>query len=105
MLKNFTRYACIRVYLLQKGTHTFAISFECLPDFCKEVDMQMILQMSGCLELQQICKHSTFSTCDFMFMQHTSHYDKVSLNLKTCKSINLQAIHIYMDSLIVFKKR
>ena len=32
--------------------------------------------------------------CDFMFMQHSSHNDKV------CKVI-LQTIHIYMDS---FKK-
>ena len=72
MLKNFTRYACIRVYLLQKGTQTFATSFEYLPDFRKEVNMQMILQMFECLELQQISKHSTFSTCDFVYATHQS---------------------------------
>ena len=36
-------------YLLQKGTRTVAILFECLPVFHKKLDIQLILQLSGCL--------------------------------------------------------
>ena len=57
-----------------------AISFDSLPVFRKKkIDIQMILQMFECLSATDMCKHSTFSTCDFMFMQHNSHFDKVSL--------------------------
>ena len=60
----------------------------------------MILQLFGWLSATNICGQNTFLTCDFIFMQHNSHSDRVkSLSLKTCKSINLQAIHIYKDSL------
>ena len=57
--------------------------------------IQMILQLSKCLSATNICEQNTIPMCDFMFMQHKTYSDKVS----TCKSINLQTIHIYMGSL------
>ena len=60
----------------------------------------MNLQLSVCLSATNMTKHNMFSMWDYMFMQHNDHFNKgVSLNLKTGKSMNLQTIHIYMDSL------
>ena len=49
--------------------------------FCKkkQKDIQMILQLSKCLSATNICEENMFPTCDFMFIQHNSHSDKVSL--------------------------
>ena len=62
--------------------------------FCEKIkDIQMILQLSKCLSATNICGQNMFLMCDFIS-------DRVkSLILKTCKSINLQTIHISMDSL------
>ena len=60
-------YICCRKALGQ----LVAIWFECLPAFRKKIDIQMILQLSGCISATNICKHM-FSTCEFMFMQHTT---------------------------------
>ena len=79
--------------MLQKGTHTVAISFECLPVLCKKLDIQITLQLFMCLSAANICKHNTFSMCNTTVIM--SRYSK-SINLKTCKSMNLQTIHIYM---------
>ena len=61
--------------------------------FRKKLDIQLILQLSGCLSVTNISKHMFF-TCDFM-LQHKSFLKGKSLNLKTC--INLKSIFIYMD--------
>ena len=59
--------------------------------FKNKIDIHLILQLSRCLSATFVCKHNTFSMYDFMFMLHNSNSNKVkSLNLKTCKSINLQ---------------
>ena len=42
-------------------------------------DIQKILQHSECLSATNICEQNMFPTCDFMFMQHNSHSDKVIL--------------------------
>ena len=55
----------VHIYLLQKGTRTVAISFECLPVFRKKLDIQLILQLSRCLSVTNISKHNMFSMCDF----------------------------------------
>ena len=62
----------------------------------------MILQLS---ELVPFCnkymwtKHVSHVRFILIY-KHNSHCDRVkSLHLKSCKSINLQTIHIYMDSL------
>ena len=48
--------------------------------FCEKLeDIQMILQLSECLSAANICEQNMFPMCDFMFMQHNSHSDKVSL--------------------------
>ena len=49
----------VHVYLLQKGTQTVTISFEYFPDFKKKkLDIQMILQLSGCLsDSESFCKN------------------------------------------------
>ena len=52
------------MYLLLKDTQIVAVSFECVPVFRKQLDIQMILQLSGCLPAKNICKHNTFSMCD-----------------------------------------
>ena len=83
-------------YFLQQGTQTAAISFKCHPVFVKNWTFRLYVSFCN----KYIIKHHIFSTYDFMFMQHNSHSDRVkSLNLKTCKSINLQTTHIYMDNL------
>ena len=66
-------YICCRKALGQLQYHF------CLPVFRKKLDIQMILQLSGCLSATNICKHHTFSMSDFMFMQHNNHNDKVCL--------------------------
>ena len=44
----------------------------------------MILQLSEYLSAINICGQNMFLMCDFIFMQHNSHSDRVkSLNLKT----------------------
>ena len=47
----------------------------------KKLDIQMILQLSECLSATNICEQK-FPMCDFMFMQHNSHSDKVSLQIQ-----------------------
>ena len=66
-------------YLLQKGTRTVAISFECLPVFHKKLDNQLILQLSSCLSVTNISKHNMFSMCNFLLMEHNCLSYKVSL--------------------------
>ena len=89
----------VYIYLLQKDTRTVALSLECL-FFSRIMENIQILQLSECLSATNIYGQNTFLTCDFIFMQHNSHSDKFkSLNLRTCKSINLQSIHIYIDSI------
>ena len=66
------------VIMLQKVTWTVAVSYECLLVFHKKLDIQLILQLYGCLSATNISKHNTFSMCDFMLMQHDSHSCKVS---------------------------
>ena len=76
------RYICCRKALCQLQNHFMSSSFS------QKLDIQMILQLCGCLSATNICKHHTFST----FMQHNNHKRQdtcMSLNLKTCKSINL----------------
>ena len=68
--------------------------------FCKKLeDIQMLLQLSECLSATNLCEQITFPTRNFMFMQPNRNSDKISLNLKTWKSINLRTMHIYMDTL------
>ena len=56
------RFFFFYMYLLQKGTRRVAISFERLPVFRKKIDVQIILQFSGCLFATNIYyKHNTFS--------------------------------------------
>ena len=43
--------------------------------------------------------------CNFMFMQRNNHNGKVCLKFKDCKCINLETIHIYMDSQKKKKKK
>ena len=70
---------CVYIYLLQKDTQTFAKSFAYL-FFCKNLeDIQMILQLSECLFATNICEQNVIPTCDFMFIQHNSLSDQVSL--------------------------
>ena len=40
-----------------------------------------------------------------MFMQRNNHNGKVCLKFKDCKCINLETIHIYMDSQKKKKKK
>ena len=60
-------------------TWTVAISVECLISCEKWEDIQMILQLSECLSVTNICDHNTFARCDFVYMQHSSHSGTVSL--------------------------
>ena len=57
----------------------------------------MILQLCGCLSATNISHvfHMQFN----VYATQKSYRQGMSLNLKTCKSINLQAIHIYIDRL------
>ena len=85
---------CVYIKFMQKDTRAFAKS---LSNFLQKQleDIQMILQLAECLFAINTCEQNMIPTCHFMFMQHNSHSDKVSL----CKSINLQTIYIVMDSL------
>ena len=89
----------IHVFVEERHRHSCNI-FQMSNFLRKMEDIQTILQRSECLSAAKICGQNMFLMCNFIFMQHNSHSDKVkSLNLKTCKSINLKPIHIYMDSL------
>ena len=51
-------------------------------NFSQKLDIQMILQLSGCLSATNTCKHNTFSTCDFyIYATQQSFKQGKSLNL------------------------
>ena len=43
----------------------------------KTEDIQMILQLSQCLSSTNICGQNMLLMCNFIFMQHNRHSDKV----------------------------
>ena len=70
---------CLYIYLLQKDTRTFAKSFACLI-FCGNLKgIQMYCNYSSAFLQVILCEQNIIPMCDFMFMQHNSHSDKVSL--------------------------
>ena len=72
---------CLLVFVAERHpeSRTVAISVDCLISCKKLEDIQMILQLSELLSATNICEQNTFSTCDFIFMQHNCHSDKVIL--------------------------
>ena len=71
--KNRTLETCfVLIYLLQKSTRTVKVSFYVFQFFAKKLDIQMILQLWGCLSATNTCKHHMFSTCDFVYAAQRS---------------------------------
>ena len=64
-----------------------------------QIRTQMKLQLSGCFSATNICKHNVFHMRFYVYATQKSFQQGKSLNLKICKSINLQTIHRYGQSL------
>ena len=85
-------YICCRKALRQLQYHLNVFQL-----FAKELDIQMILQLSRVL--QQIHVNVFFHMRFYVYAAQQSFWRGRPSNLKTCKSINLQNSHIYKDSL------
>ena len=83
---------CLHIFVAERHLRTVAILFEYLIFLRKTGRHKMILQLSECLSTTSVCEQNTFPMCDFMFMQHNSHSEKVSL----FKFKNLQ-VHKFTD--------
>ena len=70
---------CIHIFVAERHRGIYSIIFACLFFFEKLEDIQMILQLSRCLFATNIYEQNMIPMYDFMFMQHTSYSDKISL--------------------------
>ena len=87
-------YICCRKALRQLQYHLNVFQL-----FAKELDIQMILQLSRVLQQIHVNTLTCFPHAILCLCSTTVIPTGQAFKFKTCKSINLQTSHIYKDSL------